>query len=223
MKTIIKSLFEYHEFTSLELEFGILYSKKEETNIKSYWLIVEVDELDNVLSNQDEWFDKCKEKITDMDFDKNTYLLVLSKRKHFAIQKNEILHIEEDPFQFKKQVLLYTEETVQNLKLNCDITDPKTILELISSETVFNAYKANFLTYNWENLLYHIAHKLPFLNINIDTNQNLGNLVIKNNKELFAKGYQDYYDYVSLNFTDEIMGALEKKGLDEIIQLLNES
>jgi hypothetical protein len=223
MKTIIKSLFDYHSFTSLELDFGILYSKKKETNIKSYWLIVEVDELNKVLSSQDEWFDKCKEKVNDLDFDKNTYLLVLSKRKDFDQQKNEILHLEEDPFQFKKQVLLYTEETVQNLKDKCDLTNPKTILELIINEDVFKSYKENFLTYNWENLLYHIAHKIPFLNINVDTNQNLENLFLKNEDELTKKNYLTYYNFINSNFNASIMDDVEQKNLDEIIQLLNES
>ncbi|MDM1445130.1 hypothetical protein HX056_17780 [Myroides odoratimimus] len=76
MKTIINNLFSQFDLSLIELEIGSLY-KFEDNNKKSYWLIIESNNLNNIIENQADYFEKSKEKINDEWFDKNVNLLIL--------------------------------------------------------------------------------------------------------------------------------------------------
>lgn len=223
MKTIVESLFNYHQFEKVELNFGRLFFKNTESGFRYYWLVVEVKVLDSflILHSQDFWFDECKEIMKDKDFDKNTSLLIISEKRGSDIEKQSIFKIEEDPFQFKKYVLTYTDESLINLKAKIDNDNSEKLLNLLVDENIFNEYKETHQNHSWHNLLYNIAHKLPFLKINVAINQNLENLFTKSNNELKRKNLIDFFDSFNAVFSDEILGSIDEMNEDQIIELLN--
>lgn len=223
MKKIIDNLLNYHEFNKVDFGFGDLFFKEVESSICYYWLIVEVEKLDGnqILTDQDVWFEECKYLIRDKDFDKNTSLLIISKRENSEIERQNIFKIEEDPFQFKKYVLTYTDDSLVNLKLKIVEDNSERLLSLLVDESIFNEYKESHQDYSWHNLLYNIAHKLPFLKINVAINQNLENLFAKSKDELVKKNLTDFFDSFNEVFSEEILKNVDKMNEDEVIELLN--
>lgn len=223
MKSIINSLFNYHDFNKVEFEFGSLFFKNVENDIRYYWLVVEVDILDStlILINQDSWFDECKDLIKDKDFDKNTSLLIINNTTASDIVRQNIFKIEEDPFQFKKYVLTYTDESLTILKSKIEKDNSERLLNLLVDENIFNEYKESHQNYSWHNLLYNIAHKLPFLKINVAINQNLENLFTKSKDELERKNLTGFLSSFDEVFTEEILETFDKMNEDEVIELLN--
>lgn len=219
MRDLIKILFDVHNFKLNELEFGDLYTSNDER--KYYWLVVEPSDVSKVIELQDEWFEKCKEQIDTKEFDKNTSLLVLANNDINEIQKKEILSIEEDPFQFKKYVLLFTSDILKKLLEQTENGNPEKILELIVNESVFNNYKNNYLEPTWRHLLYNLAHKLPFLKINVEVNQTLDNLFEESKKTLVEKGLLEYSEFIEKQYDEGMFSGLESLDLDELIELLD--
>lgn len=219
MRDLIKILFDVHNFKLNELEFGDLYTSNDER--KYYWLVVEQSDVSKVIELQDKWFEKCKEHIVTKEFDKNTSLLVLANNDKNEIQKKEILSIEEDPFQFKKYVLLFTSDILKQLLEQTENGNPEKILELIVNESVFNNYKNNYLEPTWRHLLYNLAHKLPFLKINVEVNQTLDNLFEEAKKTLVEKGLLEYSEFIEKQYDEGMFSDLENLDLDELIELLD--
>lgn len=225
MKDLINSIFIYHGFDKKDFSFGVLYFKnkeEEKEKIQNYWLIIEVKSIEDILSMQDEWFDKCKAFVKDRDFDKNTSLLVLTKRVNVILQKKSILLIEEDPFQFKKMVLPYTDKDLVILLKESNNGSIDKLLKLIVQEDVFLEYKNNYGNYSWRNILYSITQKLPFIKIDIEINQNIENLFVEGNKILNTKGLLNYTNKIDVKFTDNIMSEISNKNIDELIELFND-
>lgn len=223
MKKIIDNLLNYHEFNKVGIGFGDLFFKEVESSIRYYWLIVEVENLDGnkILIDQDVWFEECKDLIKDKDFDKNTSLLIISKRENSEIERQNIFKIEEDPFQFKKYVLTYTDDSLVNLKSKIEEDNSVRLLNLLVDESIFNEYKESHQHYSWHNLLYNIAHKLPFLKINVAINQNLENLFAKSKDELVKRNLTDFFDSFNEVFSEEILENVDNMNEDELIKLLN--
>ncbi|MFD2540745.1 ABC-three component system middle component 1 [Lacinutrix gracilariae] len=219
MRDLIKILFNLHNFQLIELEFGDLYISNDDR--KYYWLVVEQSDLSKVIELQDEWFEKCKEHIVTKEFDKNTSLLVLANNDKNEIQKKEILSIEEDPFQFKKYVLLFTSHILKQLLEQTENGNPEKILELIVNESVFNEYKNNYLEPTWRHLLYNLAHKLPFIKINVEVNQTLENLFEEAEKTLVEKGLLEYSAFIEKQHEKDMFSNLDSLDIDELIELLD--
>lgn len=219
MRDLIKRLFNVHNFKLIEIEFGDLYTSNDDR--KYYWLVVEPSDVSKVIELQDEWFEKCKEHIDTKEFDKNTSLLVLANNDKNEIQKKEILSIEEDPFQFKKYVLLFTSHILKQLLEQTENGNPEKILELIVNESVFNNYKNHYIEPTWRHLLYNLAHKLPFLKVNVEVNQTLDNLFEEAKKTLVEKGLLEYSEFIEKQYDGGMFSALESLDLDELIALLD--
>jgi len=219
MKNLIRSLFNHHHFELTELDFGDLYTSSDDR--KYYWLVIEQNDASKVLELQDEWFEKCKEQIDSKEFDKNTSLLILANNDKNEIKKQEILLIEEDPFQFKKYVLLLTSDSLKHLIEQTENGKPEKILNLIVDETVFNDYKLKYYEYNWRHLLYHLAQKLPFLKINVEVNQDLDNLFFEAKKSLDKNELLDYSEFIEKQYEDGFMTEIDNLDLDELIELLD--
>ncbi len=223
MKSIINSLFNYHDFIKVEFGFGSLFFKDVKSDIRYYWLVVEVDILDSslILINQDSWFDECKNLIEDKDFDKNTSLLIINNTTASDIVRQNIFKIEEDPFQFKKYVLTYTDDSLVILKSKIEEVNSERLLNLLVDESIFHEYKESHQNYSWHNLLYNIAHKLPFLKINVAINQNLENLFTKSKDELERKNLTGFLSSFDEVFTEEILETFDEMNEDKVIELLN--
>lgn len=223
MKKIIENLFKYHEFNKLEFSFGDLFIKNEGSGIRYYWLVIDVKILDSslILNFQDIWFEQCKRIIKDKDFDKNTSLLIICNNESADNQKKNIFKIEEDPFQFKKYVLTYTDDSLVNLKSMIEEDNPERLLNLLVDDNIFNEYKGSHQNYSWHNLLYNIAHKLPFLKINVAINQNLKNLFTKSREKIERKNLTDFFDSFNEVLSDGVLETIDKMNEDEIIELLN--
>lgn len=219
MRDLIQRLFNVHNFKLIELQFGDLYFSNDDR--KYYWLVVEQNGVSKVIELQDEWFEKCKEHIDTKEFDKNTSLLVLANNDKNEIQKKEILSIEEDPFQFKKYVLLFTSDIMKQLLEQTEKGNPEKILELIVNESVFNNYKSNYSEPSWRHLLYNLAHKLPFLKINVEVNQTLDNLFEEAEKTLVEKELLEYSEFIEKQHKEGVLSELDNLDLDELIELLD--
>ena len=114
MKTIINSIFSQLGLINTELEIGSFYSF-DDINKKSYWLIIETDNLINVIENQANYFEEAKKIINNEWFDKNVNLLILHRVENFENFQSLVLEIEEDPYLFKKQIILYNDYEVEKL------------------------------------------------------------------------------------------------------------
>lgn len=219
MKGFIDNLFKYHGFNSEDLDFGTLYSLKD---FGYYWLVVRVQELSDVLENQDKWFEICHEIVHVKDFHKNASLLILIQKEDKPIQKAEIFKIEEDPFQFKKYVLAYTKEALEKLDEETDGGDPKALLRKLSDQDVFNSYKKAYDQAVWQKLLYSIAHKLPFLKVDVDKEESLKSLIDKSRMDLENAELLKFKDKLDLQFESGALRGANKWGIQDFLEYLNQ-
>lgn len=95
---------------------------------------------------------------------KNTALLVLSDMAKEQLTPDQIVECEKDPFFFKKYVLLYSDELVQQLVEKLERKKAQSISDLIMLPESFNTLNEED-GYGMYHLLYSIAHKLPFVPI----------------------------------------------------------
>lgn len=131
MITIINNLFSQLGLFNSELERGSLFSF-EDTNKKSYWLIIETDNMNTIIENQSQYFEEAKKIINNEWFDKNVNLLVLHKVESFENIQDLILEIEEDPYLFKKQIILYKDTELENLNQAIEVEE-STIKDFIEN------------------------------------------------------------------------------------------
>lgn len=104
-------------------------------------------------------------KITDgyIAADKNTSVLVLKKVEQIDDDhKNWAVGIENDKFYFKKYVLLYTEAAFDKLKNEVLVSKDESLSDYLADSKVFEHLKTDTQDGVYT-LLYGIAHKLPFL------------------------------------------------------------
>lgn len=143
MITIINNLFSQLGLVNSELEIGSLYTF-EDINKKTYWLIIETDNLNNVIENQSNYFEQAKNRINNEWFDKNVNLLVLHKVENFDNIQSSVLNIEEDPYLFKKQIILYKDTERENLNRAIE-AEENTIKDFIENkilnEAIFKIHK----------------------------------------------------------------------------------
>ena len=129
--------------------------------------------------------------------------------------------LEEDPYQFKKYVLTYTDDSFFELKNNLSSNQVESLLNLIVDDKTFEQYKENYLKHSWLNLLFNIAHKLPFLYINITVNQDLQDLFTKSKQELIESGNYDFYEIIDANFSSDIIENINQINDELLIELFN--
>ena len=132
MITIINNLFSQLGLVNSELEIGSLYTF-EDINKRTYWLIIETDNLSNVIENQSNYFEQARNRINNEWFDKNVSLLILHKVEDFDNNQSLVLEIEENPYLFKKQVILYREIERENLNRAIE-AEENTIKNCMSSK-----------------------------------------------------------------------------------------
>lgn len=180
MKTIINALLAEEGFTLSETDFGSAFSFEEDTR-RTYWLIVRLENLDSVLETQSEYFQKTKELFNTPWFDKNANLLILYETSDISDikLKSQIIEVEEDPYLFKKQVLLCSDRESEYLKeaITASGLTVKDFIEgQIISPEIFLKHKNNFNTNNYESLIYRIPQKIPFIKLKFATEHGLETL-----------------------------------------------
>lgn len=155
---------------------------------KNYWVIVQYDgdSINNVLNDQIELFVKTKELVQESTFDKNVNLLILNKvPKLEDVKFDNLLHIEENPYHFKKSILYYTDEELKNLNATIGELNALTAIEtFILKDEIFEQHKTNFDANSFESLIYRIAIKIPFIKIGITQTNNLKSLEEINKKSI---------------------------------------
>ncbi|WP_417873606.1 ABC-three component system middle component 1 [Xanthomarina gelatinilytica] len=221
MKRIIEKIFSFHDFEKTNFRFGTFFKKNGiENNIAYYWLCVEVEDLNIVLEKQDEWFNDLKEMVEEKNFDKNTSLLILIN--NIDTTKRDVLKIEEDPYQFKKHVLSYSNEALENLNEKTNNGDTTKILELLINEDVFKEYKENHDQFTWHNLLFEISQKIPFIKLNIHLENGLDNLFQRSKVNL--EKIDLYKKYVQMETILEENNFDDLRGYDykNFMELINE-
>lgn len=187
MESIINSLFEEIGLESQLTEFGKVHYFKE-ANQFSFWLVIEAPDLGTIIENQPTFFTATKELLKNEWFDKNANLLILYKSDSGSlVEKNRLIDIEENPFLFKKQILVYTESEKEKLLeaiTASTLTTKKFFEHKLLSNSIFEQHKTNLNNNDFESLLYRVAHKVPFLNINAVQKNGLSALTEDNDTEV---------------------------------------
>lgn len=222
MITIINNLFSQLGLVNSELEIGSLYTF-EDINKKTYWLIIETDNLNNVIENQSNYFEQAKNRINNEWFDKNVNLLVLHKVENFDNIQSSVLNIEEDPYLFKKQIILYKDTERENLNraIEAEENTIKNFIEnKILDEAIFKIHKENINNNDYESLLYRLAHKIPFIKLNIIQENGLEALTDNNTQKIESGSYGQLNRFIEQNFFHRNMESIDEMESDTIYDLL---
>lgn len=100
--------------------------------------------------------------------DKNISVLVLKKEERVEEEKRQwAVEIENDKFFFKKYVLLYTDEAFAKLQDEILVDAEKKLSDYLCDRNVFEQLKEDTPDGAYT-LLYGIAHKLPFLLVQME-------------------------------------------------------
>lgn len=222
MITTINNLFSQLGLINRELEIGSLYAF-EDINKRTYWLIIETDNLSNVIENQSNYFEQARNKINNEWFDKNVSLLILHKVEDFDNIQSLVLEIEENPYLFKKQVILYREIELENLNraIEGEEHNIKDFIEKkILDEAIFKVHKENVNNNDYESLLYRLAHKIPFIKLNIIQENGLEALTDNNTQKIESGSYAQLNRIIEQNFFHRNMESIDEMESDTIYDLL---
>ncbi|UGS22299.1 ABC-three component system middle component 1 [Flavobacterium cyclinae] len=222
MKTIINSIFSQLGLINTELEIGSFYSF-DDINKKSYWLIIETDNLINVIENQVNYFEEAKKIINNEWFDKNVNLLILHRVENFENFQSLVLEIEEDPYLFKKQIVLYNDSEVE--KLNQALVQQQQnikgfIENKILEEEVFKKHKENINNNDYESLLYRLVHKIPLINLNIVQENGLDALTDNNRQKIESGSFGSLNNLIDQNFFNRDVENIDEMNADIIYDIL---
>jgi len=168
MKNFIHNLLQQSGFYPVENDNTTLFIGNDDNPRKSYWVILERDDLD-FLEIQNKVFSDCRSLVKKPDFDKNCSLVILLKiteETDLVELKKTTLLIEENPYYFKKYVLIYKDEEYEHLIIKKEDKPERQFLEnQITNRECFNTYKANPQTHNWQSLVFRMALKFPFMTV----------------------------------------------------------
>lgn len=222
MKTIISELFSQLGLINRQSEVGFLYTF-EDISKKSYWIIIETDNLENIIENQSIYFEKSKKVINDEWFDKNANLLILHKVEDFNSIQRTLLEIEENPYLFKKQIILYKESEVENLQ-KAIVSEESIIKDFIESkildESIFKIHKESINNNSYHSLLYRLAHKIPLIKLNISQDDNLGALTDSNTQKIEAGSFVEINRFIEQIFFNRNIESLDEMESDTVYELL---
>ncbi|NME66581.1 ABC-three component system middle component 1 [Flammeovirga aprica] len=217
MINIINDLFQEAGFNKLQSNSFSLFRYNDKT---SFWLVVEADTLE-LLTQQDELFEAAK-KIVDNDskFDKNSSLLLIYKipdDTEIKKFKKQIIEIEEDPYQFKKHVLIYSESQKELLK---EKLVERSFDDLLLDQKNFNEYKEKFNESNWQTLLYRITQKLPFIKINTVQEKEISSLPETISSKVNQKQLNDINKVMEENFFSRSIDDIKGMNSNDVFKLL---
>lgn len=191
---------------------------------KNYWVIAqyEGDNINNILNDQIELFVKTKELVQEPTFDKNVNLLILNKvPKLEDVKFDNLLHIEENPYHFKKSILYYTDEELKNLIAEIGDSNVLTAIEtFILKNEIFEQHKTNFDANSFESLIYRIAIKIPFIKIGITQTNNLKSLEEINKRSIEDKPLNEILEQDFFMLNDEDFSAMTNETILEKLKAI---
>jgi len=213
MYDLIKEIFESYGYVCQEFEHKLLFSKTVEDSKKDFWLLVQLDSMDDLIENQVKWLEQCKRLNNAQELEKNISMLVLwstGGAQEFSEMKKKIMPIEEDPYFFKKHVLYFS---ISELEKLIEVVGEENLVEFVKEKiplnNTFSSFKNDPQGQTWQSLLYRIAIKLPFIDIQINDEENLESLFEKNNENIeehvdnllsvLNNKIFELYDEISLN------------------------
>lgn len=179
MIDLIKQIFEDNNSYSIkepsfigDLNVSGFFSISNNTGRKEYFLIIQTDNLEPFISKTDaeKGFEKIysllvKEDFYKPDFNKNTTLIFLCKSENplpAEKLKRQIYEVEENPYFFKKHVLIFTDNQVIDLKSKCEVASITNLDNLVNNLN-FEEFKANPYSNDYKQLLLNIYVKFSFL------------------------------------------------------------
>lgn len=132
-----------------------------------FWMVF--DDFDINEDIQLALYDKYRHETADYPAaDKNVSVLILKKVEHIGEEERQwAVEKENDKYFFKKYVLLYTDETFAKLQNDILVDTEKSLSYYLSDRNVFEQLK-NDTPDGAYTLLYGIAHKLPFLLVQME-------------------------------------------------------
>ena len=187
-------------------------------------MVVQESDLKSFIDKQSDFFNACKESIHDDALDKNITVLILwntGGNLNIADMKRKVMAVEEDPYYFKKHVLYFSTDELESLdKIIAQDSLSEFLQNNIASQNVFNKYKEDPLSHEWQSLLYRISIKIPFVDIDIGFSDGLTSLFENNQKELDSNKDKLLTDFDKLFFNIEDNDLSAEKLLDELLPLL---
>jgi hypothetical protein len=188
MKEVIKNIFEEMGF-QIDVELlnreDAFYAERISNNKFDFFVVlfIKVEELSGELDNQFSYFLNLiiQEKQNYLGLDKNLTLLILLEcdtLENIEHINSIIFDIEEDPYDFNKYVLPYRTDEVNELKKNV-VNSGKSTVQYIQQKVfdvqLFSEFKrrVNSLAVREYDLITKLFIKLPFLNLNIRTQDSL--------------------------------------------------
>lgn len=222
MHELINTLFDELGLIRTDLEAGSLYNF-EDINKKTFWLIIETGNLNNVINNQSDYFEEAKNRMNSEWFDKNVNLLILHRVDIIDNNPSLLIEIEENPYLFKKQVILYKEIEIENLKRLIE-TENSSIKEFIENkildETIFKIHKESVNNNDYESLLYRLAHKIPIIKLNIMQQNALEGLIENNLQKIESVSHVELNRLIEQNIFTRDMESIAEMEPDTIYDLL---
>lgn len=172
MNNILRKLFLAHNYQVTDISSEFIFS---EISNQEYYLTLEYkeEELLNFFdSNKTEEVISYYESIQSQKNDarKNTTLLIYVETNNleefFKKNKNTIYKIEEDQFYFRKHIIVYTKNGIQNIDKNSDIK--LEINKILIQEDRIDNFSKNFYKDEEFYIAAELMAKIPFLVMDMD-------------------------------------------------------
>lgn len=166
MLELVRSEFEQWGYSlKKDIDGVLLYA----SNVGyDYWVICS--NID-IITIQKDLFDQVMEYREELDFIEKNLTLLLLIDENGEQRSLDSIRIENNKSYFKKFVLRYTFDSVQDLNKLMAEKDVSSIANLLLSEQYFNNIKNDSQSFRGVSLLYSMAHKLPFIPIISETKE----------------------------------------------------
>ncbi|OZU88229.1 hypothetical protein CIL03_11280 [Virgibacillus indicus] len=172
MKNILKKAFLDYGYEVSDLSYNVLFS---EINGQEYFLTTQYDvnELINFfdLPKTNEIIEAFEKKqLEKSDIKKNTTLFVYIEtdnlKSFYEQHKNTIFQIEEDEYFFRKHVIVYSKNGIQNINPNHNISEQ--LHKILKSDGGIDRFEKNYYDDEEFFIAIQLMAKLPFLIIKSD-------------------------------------------------------
>ena len=213
MKDILKRLFIDNGYNCHYSDEKIYVLKHRDYDdfwiIRNYSKNLQYEQYDNLSFVTEQVFHEHK------TVEKNISMIITMKVSSITNKTNQtIIELEDDPFCFKKYVIHYADIDLQELEPMIDPVTiaPNTITDIIMDRMSFSDLKNEIVDFKQRvgkfHLLYMLAHKLPFLLMNV-TRQSAESLT--NHFTPSTQLQKDTYDWAINVKLDNIKTELEAK------------